>query len=90
MAQSPEMETLDQLVGGEMRLSIIRQVYDSDAAFMRGTLGLLQTGDVKLFDQSHTEVPRWRWRALFEQGEVLAALESFILDVTEAGVAKVT
>jgi hypothetical protein len=90
MAQSAEMETLDQLLGGEMRLNIIRQVYDSDDAFMRGTLGLLQSGDVKLFDESHTEVPRWRWRPLFEQGEVLSALESFTLDVTETGAAKVS
>lgn len=90
MAQSPEMETLDQLLGGEMQLSIIRQFYDSDESFTGGTLALLQNGDVRLFDQSHTEVPRWRWRPLFEVGEVLAALPSFTLYVTKAGAAKVS
>jgi hypothetical protein len=90
MAQSPEMETLDQLLGGEMRLTFIRRVYDCNEAFTRGVLGLLQSGEVKLFDQSHTEVPRWRWRPLFEQGEVLSAMESCKLDVTEAGAAKVS
>ena len=90
MAQSPEMETLDQLLGGGMRLSIIRRFYDSDESFTRGTLGLLQSGDVRLLDQSHTEVPRWRWRPLFEHGEVLTGLESFTLDVTDAGAAKVS
>jgi hypothetical protein len=90
VAQSPEMETLAQLLGGEMRLSIIRGFYDSAEHFARGTMGLLQDGDVRLFDQSHTEVPRWRWRPLFEEGEVLSALESFTLDVTDAGAAKVS
>jgi hypothetical protein len=90
MAQSPEMETLDQLLGGEMRLSIIRQLYDSDQSFTRGTMRLLQSGDVRLFDESHLEVPRWRWRPLFEEGEVLPALQSFTLDVTEAGAGKVS
>ena len=89
MAQSSEMATLDQLLGGEMRLSIIRKIYNSDEAFMRGALRLLHGGDVKVFDQSYTEVPRWRWRPLFEQGEVLSALESFTLDLTETGAAKV-
>jgi hypothetical protein len=55
MAQSPEMETLDQLLGGEMRLTIIRQLYDSDQSFTRGTHRLLQSGDVRLLDDSHSE-----------------------------------
>lgn len=88
--QSPELEPLDQLLGGEMRLCIIRQIYNSDDAFAQGTLRLLQCGDVKLFDQTHIEVPKWRWRPLFEQGEVLSSVESFMLDVTETGAAKVS
>lgn len=90
MAQSSEMETLDQLLGGDMSLSIIRQFYDSDQSFTRGTLRLLESGDVRLFDQTHMEVPQWRWRGLFEEGEVLVVLQSFTLRVTEAGAAKVS
>ena len=90
MAQSPEIETLDQLLGGQMPLGVIRRLYESDDGFTRGTLALLRSGDVRLFDQSHTEVPPWRWRALFEEGQVLAALGSFALRVTETGAAKVS
>jgi hypothetical protein len=39
MAQSAEMETLDQLLGGEMLLSGIRRLYESDQSFARGVLG---------------------------------------------------
>ena len=90
MGQSPEIETLDQLLGGALRLNVIRRFYGSDQHFTRGTLRLLQGGDVRLFDDSHSEVPRWRWRPLFVEGEVLSALRSFTLDVTDSGAARVS
>lgn len=90
MAQSSEMETLDQLLGGEKALSIIRQLYSSDESFTRGVLALLRNGDVRLLEPSRAEVAEWRWRSLFEEGEVLTALSSFALDVTPAGAAKVS
>ena len=90
MSLSPEMETLDQLLGGEMRLNIVRRLYDSDQSFTRGILSLLQAGDVRLLDDAHAEVPNWRRRALFDDGEVLSALHSFTLEVTAAGAAKVS
>ena len=90
MAQSAEIETLDQLLGGELRLSVVRQFYPSDERFCRGVLGLLQGGEVRLFDQGHAEVPSWRWRPLLERGEALPELESFTLQVTPIGAARVT
>jgi hypothetical protein len=90
MAQSAEMETLDQLLGGEMPLSIIRRLFESDQSFARGILGLLQSGDVRLLDASHVEVPQRRWRSPFIENQVLNELSSFTLDITRSGAAKVT
>jgi hypothetical protein len=41
---SPELETLDQLLGGDLPLTTIRELYPNDAAFLQGVLGLLKSG----------------------------------------------
>ena len=85
---SPEVETLDQLLGGDMLLSLIRQVFPSDERFIQGIAGLLQDGDVVLFDEG-AEVPDWMVRALFRDGEVLVSLDRYTLHLTVAGARKI-
>jgi hypothetical protein len=58
--QSPELETRDQLLGGELSLTAIQSVYPNTAAFLRGILGLLSSGDVCLMKTDKTEVPDWQ------------------------------
>lgn len=41
---SPELETLDQLAGGDMPLSLIHGLYPDDAGFICGLSGLLKGG----------------------------------------------
>ena len=78
---SPELETLDQLQGGDMPLAVIRHVYPDAARFARGLGGLLATGEVRLVAADGTAVPAWRWR------EVLAAdpLPDVAVSLTPAG-----
>ena len=90
MPQSAELETLDQLLGGEMSLTIIRRFYASPAAFAQGVYGLLQSGDVRLLSNDHSEIPRWQWRRLFEDGAVIDRLDSLLLDITEQGGRKIS
>ncbi len=61
---SPELETLDQLRGGDLSLTIVRTLYPSDEAFQKGIAGLLSSGDVSLIDNDRTEVPAWAWLRL--------------------------
>jgi len=76
---SPELETLDQLLGGSLQLAVIRGLYSDDFAFARGIHGLLAAGDVRLSDGA-TEVPQWQW------GQALAGdLAGLRLDITSAG-----
>jgi hypothetical protein len=83
---SPELETLDQLLGGNMLLSQIRALYPDGARFARGLSGLLHAGEVRLLAEDSTELPQWRWR------EVLAnpdSLEGVRVDITGAGVRRI-
>ena len=47
---SPELETLDQLLSGDLPLSVVRIVYPDDERFILGVLGLLSDGEIQLFE----------------------------------------
>jgi len=68
---SPELETLDQLLGGDLPLKVIHELYLDDDHFRRGVSGLLSSGDVKLLNVDESEVPAWRWRELFGAAAVM-------------------
>ena len=87
---SPELETLDQLLGGDLPLSAIRSLYPDDAAFMRGMLGLLNNGDVRLFGSGKPDVPSWHWRELFVQGTILKKLGDYRVDLTDQGAKRIS
>lgn len=61
---SPELETLDQLLGGDMPLAVIRRVYSDAAHFSRGLAGLLAAGEVSLVAADGSVVPAWQWRVV--------------------------
>ncbi len=63
---SLELETLDQLLGGEMPLTVIRSIYPSGERFRQALLGLLAGGDVELVDGDGGLVPHWNWRPSLE------------------------
>lgn len=86
---SPELETLDQLLGGNLSLAVIRNLYPDADAFRRGVLGLLKSGDVVLRTARETEVPSWRWRQLFVDGRIAGELNDFQLEITEQGAKRV-
>jgi len=86
---SPELETLDQLLGGEMPLTTIRKLYPDNTAFLRGVLGLLNGGDVRLFSPGKPDIPQWYWQALFVEGSVLKKLTKFRLDITDQGARRI-
>jgi len=86
---SPELETLDQLLGGPLSLEIIRRVFPNSDAFMRGVLGLLTCGDVRLLELEENEVPSWRWREMFIEGSVSGMLDDLKLEITEQGAKRI-
>ena len=85
---SPELETLDQLLGGDLTLRIVRTYFPSDDAFAKAVLGLLKGGDVRLLNADESEVPHWRWRGCFSGGTADRA--ELRLDLTEQGVRRIS
>ena len=89
MSFTPELETLDQLQGGDLPLTVIRSVYPSDERFKQGVFGLLSCGDVCLLEADLTSVPAWRWRELFVEGTVMNELENMRLSITAQGALRI-
>jgi hypothetical protein len=68
---SPELETLDQLFGGAMPLSVIRRLYGDDESFERAIHSMLRSGDIRLDRESSQTISQREWRALFVDGGCL-------------------
>ena len=85
-----ELETLDQLLGGDQRLTIIARLYSTPDAFHKGVRGLLSCGDVLLLDGDGNTVPEWRRREIFAPGAQTEQLEQFRLRVTPQGAKRVS
>jgi hypothetical protein len=86
---SPELEVLDQLLGGDLPLRLIRRIVDDDARFVEAVLALLRSGDVCLLGPDGNAVPSRQWR-----DELTAAIsdgdaDSHRLDITAQGVQRV-
>jgi hypothetical protein len=86
---SPELETLDQLQGGDLPLKVVEALYPDAEAFRKGVLGLLSAGDVRLLTIDQTGVPTWRWTELFVGGAVMKELGSMKLSITAQGARRI-
>jgi hypothetical protein len=80
---SPELETLDQLLGGDMPLAVIRTVYPDLNRFTGGMMGLLKDGQVRLFEGG-VEVSSWRWREALS-----GSLADFRVQITDKGITQI-
>jgi hypothetical protein len=87
---TPELETLDQLLTGDLPLAIIRKIYPDDQAFMRGVFALLRCGDVRLLSRDKDDIPEWQWRELFDEGTALDRLDELSLHITERGAQRIS
>lgn len=86
---SAELETLDQLLGGDLPLQIIRDLYPDDETFAKSLQALLRNGDVRLL-MDGVEVPQWRWRELNDRSQLMLELPRFRLAATDQGARRVT
>lgn len=47
---SPELEMLDQLLGGDLPVAVVRSFFDDDQRFVHAALVMLDTRKIKLFE----------------------------------------
>ncbi len=80
---SPELETLDQLLGGRLPLTIVRNFFGNENRFRRAILAMLDAGYVALIDPEGTELPRNEWPVQLE------SLESAGLMITDRGIRQI-
>jgi len=89
-SMSPELETLDQLLGTDLRLEIVLRLYPDATAFKLGVLGLITDGDACLLTIDDIEVPPWRRRELFVDGAVIQEMDRMKLRITPQGIRRIT
>lgn len=85
---SPELEVLDQLLGGDLPVNEVRKLFPDDDAFWKSVSGLIHGGDVMLLDQG-VSVLDWRVRQLVESGTISDSTHSFLLHLTDQGASKI-
>lgn len=86
---SPELETLNQLLGGELPLAAVRHLYPDDERFVKGLSRLLSTKQIRLMRAEGADVPSWQWHTLLVQGTILLELDRFRVKLTSLGARKV-
>lgn len=87
---SPELETLDQLLGGNLPLKVVLSLYPDADAVRRGVLGLIAGGDVCLRGEDGMDVPHWRCRELLGNETDMQEIEQMKLWITAQGALRIT
>jgi hypothetical protein len=87
---SPELETLDHLLGGDMPLRLVRGLFPDATSFSNGMMGLLSNSDVRLVSSGGEIIPDWRWRDILTTDVPAEYFDSVSVQITEAGCCKVS
>ena len=88
---SPELETLDQLLSGDLGLNVICALFGDNTAFVRAVSAMLQAGEVRLLTSDGLDVPRRRWSEVLVGASASGNEEKadLKLSITEAGARRV-
>ncbi len=86
---SPELETLDQLLTGDMQLLVIRKLFNDDAHFRTALMRMADAGDIELLDENDRPLPLWQSRIVLDAIDV-SALQHHRVRITSAGVNRIT
>jgi hypothetical protein len=80
----PELEMLDQLLGGDLPLSVIRALFGDEKRFAQAVAAMLNAGELRLLTGDGEEVPGWQWREMLSTNAPGARLT-----ITQAGARRI-
>jgi hypothetical protein len=83
---SPELTTLDDLLGGDMPLNRVRDLFDRADAFIAGISALLRAGEIRLVNSDGKELPHWSWPEALST----PTTSSCYVTITEKGVKRIS
>jgi hypothetical protein len=87
--QPPELETLDQLLGGDLPLGIIRGLFGDDRRFVHAIEAMLCDGEVQLLTAEGDAVPKWQWRDVLDAAPVRSKKSGHMLSITDKGARRI-
>lgn len=82
---SDELELLDQLLGGDLPLTVVVRLFSDRQHFERAVLAMLRAGDLRLLDHDGDAVPSWQW----QQNLAASELDGLRLDIATQGAKRI-
>jgi hypothetical protein len=87
---TPEIEVLDQLLGGDLPLNVIDSLFSERSRCQRAIFEMLRSGEVTLLDPEGNNVPTWRYRDLQEQPDFWIKGTRYRIAITDKGARRVS
>lgn len=86
---SPELEVLDQLIGGDLSLDVIAGLFPEEDHCRRAVQAMLHSGYVLVLDEKGLSIPEWRYLELRDQSEIWKRGTPYRMSITDAGAKRV-
>jgi len=87
---TPELEVLDQLLGGDLSLGVIASLF-RDKDHCRQAIGaMLNSGEVCIVDALGQALPAWRYRELEAAPDTWSEETTYRLSITDVGAKRVS
>jgi hypothetical protein len=87
---TPELEVLDQLLGGDLSLAVIADLFPSQANCRQAIGAMVKAGDVCILDAEGEALPAWRYRELENAPDTWSRTTPYQLSITENGAKRVS
>ena len=84
MTWAPDLETLDQLLGGDLSLTIIRGLFEDDQRFTRAMLAMLDARELRLLAPDGDDVPKWRRQAVLASTTNGEPVDVYKISITDS------
>jgi hypothetical protein len=84
MAQSPELELIDQLEGGDQSLAVLSRLFSDDTHAKRALANYVNLGVIELLEE-HAVIPTWKSQVMLSANTPLHQYDNIIVSLTAKG-----